>query len=72
MGLEGDIKKAIEASGQSRYRIAKETGVSQAHLSRLMSGQRGLGVDMLERLAAYLELEIIIRPKRGRSRKGNG
>jgi len=72
MGLEGDIKKAIETSGQSRYRIAKETGVSQAHLSRLMSGQRGLGVDMLERLAAHLELEIIIRPKRGRSRKGNG
>ena len=69
-GLEDRIRKAIEASGQTRYRIAKETGVSQAHLSRLMSGERGLGVDMLERLAAYLGLEIIIRPKRRRLRKG--
>jgi len=64
--LEDRIRAAIKSSGQTRYRIAKETGVSQAHLSRLMSGERGLGVGVLERLAAYLGLEIIIRPKRRR------
>lgn len=60
------ICEAIEASDQTRYRIAKDIGISQAHLSRLMSGERGLSIDTLERLADYLGLEIVIRPKRRR------
>ena len=60
------ICEAIEASDKTRYRIAKDTGISQAHLSRLMSGERGLSIDTLERLADYLGLEIVIRPKRRR------
>ena len=63
------ICDAIEASDRTRYRIAKDTGISQTQLSRLMSGERGLSIDALERLADYLGLEIIIRPKR-RRRKG--
>lgn len=63
------ICEAIEASDKTRYRIAKDTGISQAHLSRLMSGERGLSIDTLERLADYLGLEITIQPKR-RRRKG--
>ena len=63
------ICDAIEASDRTRYRIAKDTGISQTQLSRLMSGERGLSIDALERLADYLGLGIIIRPKR-RRRKG--
>ena len=63
------ICDAIEASDKTRYRIAKDTGISQTQLSRLMSGERGLSIDALERLADYLELEITIRPKQ-RRRKG--
>ncbi len=63
------ICDAIEASDKTRYRIAKETGISQSQLSRVMSGERGLSIHALERLADYLGLEIIIRPKR-RMRKG--
>ena len=58
------ICEAIEASDKTRYRIAKDTGISQAHLSRLMSGERGLSIDTLERLADYLGLEITIRHRR--------
>ena len=58
------IKAAIDASGQSRYQISKGAGVAQSQLSRLMSGERGLRIEALERLADYLGLEIIIRPKR--------
>ena len=32
------MRKAIEASGQSRYRISKETGIAESVLSRFMSG----------------------------------
>ena len=63
------ICDAIEASDKTRYRIAKDTGISQTQLSRLMSGERGLSIDALERLVDYLGLEIVIRPKR-RRRKG--
>ena len=60
------ICDAIEASDKTRYRIAKDTGISQTQLSRLMSGERGLSIDALELLADYLGLEIIMRPKRRR------
>ena len=58
-----DIRKAIKASGKSRYRISKDTGISQGQLSELMAGTKGLSIEALERLADYLKLEIVIRPK---------
>ena len=60
------IRRMIEASGKTRYRIAKESGIAQSQLSRLMSGERGLSVETLQTLANYLQLEIVIRPKRRR------
>lgn len=61
--LEDSIRDAIKGSGQSQYRIAKETGIAQSRLSRLLSGERGLSADAIERIADYLGLEIVIRPK---------
>lgn len=60
------IRKAIKTGKVTRYRIAKDTGISQPQLSRLMGGKGGLSIEALERLADYLGLEIIIRPKRRR------
>jgi len=57
-----EIRKAIEASGKTRYRLWKETGIDQSHLSRLMKGEAGLSVASLEKLAEALGLEILIRP----------
>jgi transcriptional regulator with XRE-family HTH domain len=63
------IRKAIEASDKTRYRLWKETGIDQAQLSRLMSGDSGLSYENLERLADSLGLEIIIRPAKRKSGK---
>ncbi len=60
------IRDAIRTAEKSRYRIAKETAISESQLSRLMSGEAGLSVEALERLADSLGLEITIRPKRRR------
>lgn len=60
------IINAIETSGKTCYRIAQESGISQGQLSRLISGERGLSLDNLERLAKALDLEIVIKPKRRR------
>ncbi len=55
------MKRAVEASGKSRYQLWKETGIDQSQLSRLMSGEPGLSLDNLERLAEALGLEIVVR-----------
>jgi transcriptional regulator with XRE-family HTH domain len=60
------LRRRIEASRLSRYEIAKRAGLQQSQLSRLMSGERGLSVDALERLSEALDLDIVIRPKRRR------
>ena len=57
------IRRAIETSNKTRYRLSKETGIDQAQLSRLMSGKEGVSMENLERLAEALGLEIVIRPK---------
>ena len=61
------IREAITTGDKSRYRIWKDTGISESHLSKLMRGERGLSIEAVERLAEYLDLEIVIR-KRKRSK----
>lgn len=63
-GLMDAMRKAIETSGQTRYRIAKETGIAASQLSRLVNGEIVLSVESVERLAEYLGLEIVARSKR--------
>lgn len=63
------IVAAVKASDQAPGAIAKGAGVARSQLSRLLSGERGLNTDTIERLADYLGLEITIAPKRG-NRKG--
>ena len=67
------IAEAVKASDQTPYAIAKGAGVARSQLSRLMSGERGLSTDTIERLAKYLELRITIESKTksaGKARKG--
>lgn len=67
--LEQAIAAAVRASDESPYAIAKGAGVARSQLSRLLSGERGLSVDTIERLADYLGLRITIEPKT-KTRKG--
>jgi transcriptional regulator with XRE-family HTH domain len=69
MALAKAIAAAIRASDEAPGTIAKGAGVARSQLSRLLSGERGLSVESIERVADYLRLEIVIRPKRG-ARKG--
>jgi transcriptional regulator with XRE-family HTH domain len=61
-----ELRDAIRASAKTRYRLAKETGISEGQLSRLMSGQGGLSIDALERLAAALGLDVTVRKQQKR------
>lgn len=67
--LTDAIRSAIKTSDQTPYAIAKGAGVARSQLSRLLSGESGLSVDTIERLADYLELRITVEPK-GKTTKG--
>ena len=57
------ITAAVKSSDQSAYAIAKGSGVARSQLSRMLSGERGLDTDTIERIADYLNLQITIEPK---------
>ncbi len=61
------IRRAVDRSGFSRYRIWQEIGIDQALMSRFMSGQGGLSIQSLDRLAKLLGLTVSAKkPKKGR------
>ena len=61
--LTNAIRAAIKASEQTPYAIGKGAVVARSQLSRLLSGQSGMTVTTIERLADYLGLRITIEPK---------
>ena len=63
--LSDEIRLAVERSSETRYAISKATGIAQEVLSRFVNGERGLSMDTLDTLAAYLDLHIKAgKPKR--------
>ena len=67
--IQEQLIDAIEASGQTRYQVAKGSGVAQSQISRLFNGESNMSTANIERIAEYLELEAVLRPKRKRGRK---
>lgn len=63
------MRRALQNSDKTRYRVSQETGIDQGHLSRFLSGEKGLSFDAMELLADALGLEIVIRQKRRRKGK---
>ena len=63
MKLTDRIRKAVENCGRTRYQISKATGISEATLCRLASGERFLSPGALDTLAAYLGLQVVIADK---------
>jgi transcriptional regulator with XRE-family HTH domain len=60
--ISDQLRAAIAAAaalGISRYRISQETGVEQSALSRFVHGKQGLDLSSIDRLAAFLELELV-------------
>jgi hypothetical protein len=63
------MRDEIRKSEKTRYRLFKETGISQGHLSMFLSGQKGLSFEAYETLAEHLGLEIVVRRKLRSRRK---
>jgi transcriptional regulator with XRE-family HTH domain len=59
--LSDEIRDAVNASGMSRYSIAKNLEIAESTMSRFMSGKGGLSMDYIDRLAQLLALHIAVR-----------
>ena len=67
--LTDQLRQAIDDSGLTRYRIAKETGISETALAQFYNGHRGLSMEAMNALGEFLQLKIILGRKPGK--KGN-
>ena len=67
--LTDQIREAIDASGLTRYQIAKETGIDESALAKFYNGHRGLSMQAMNALGEFLQLKIILGRKP--EKKGN-
>jgi len=56
--IEKQLKRALIESKISRYRIAKEAGLSESQLSYFVNGKRSLTLPAAAKLAKVLGLEL--------------
>lgn len=65
MKLSDQIRRAVDASGLSRYAICQAARIDQGAFSHFMHGRRGLSLESLDRLGAILKLEVVARTGKG-------
>ena len=58
MNIGDQLKMFIRQSGKNNNRIAVATGISRSAIGRFLSGERGLDLVSIEKLAAYFNLEL--------------
>ncbi len=59
--MTDELRKTIRDSGMSLYAIEQEIGVQRASLMRFMRGDQSLRLDIADKLAIYLGLELTKR-----------
>lgn len=59
------LRKAVERSTMSRYRLSQLTGIDQARLSRFVHGGR-LTMDQADQLCAVLKLQLTGKARKDR------
>ncbi len=59
MTLSEKLKRACHKSGETRYQLAKETGLDYASLHRFLDGKTGLNSTSMDKLADYLGYELV-------------
>jgi transcriptional regulator with XRE-family HTH domain len=67
--ISEQLKQLIEGSELSRYRIAKETGISQATLSGFVNGKRSLSLANIDKIGEILDLEVAPRKSTRKSER---
>ena len=56
--LVDELREAIRNSGETEYRVAKESGVAQPILNRFLHGERGVSLETAAKVCKYLGLHL--------------
>jgi hypothetical protein len=67
--LSDQIRAAVDASGMSRYAICLGAALDQGTMSRFMAGTAGLSTPTMDKLADFLDLIVVKRPRPKRRSK---
>jgi hypothetical protein len=57
--LSDQIRREVDRSGLSRYRICKLAEIDEGSFSRFMAGKVGLSLPTLDALADVLNLDVV-------------
>lgn len=58
--LSQQLRRAILEAPITRYRMAKELGIHASTLSRFVNGERGLPLELIDRLGELLGLRLMV------------
>ena len=64
-----ELRRAIEQSDKTRYRISQETGIAESVLSRFMHGRSGLSMESIDLICGCLGLRLVAED-RSKEKKG--
>jgi DNA-binding phage protein len=53
------LRRAVETSDKTRYRISKETGIAQSILSRFVNEGAGVSMESIDKLVECLGLRLV-------------
>lgn len=68
--ISEQLRRAIEQSGMSRYRISRETGINESVLSRFIRGETGLTLETVDTICELLGARLVIEAKPATKSKG--
>lgn len=56
--LSANLKRLVKAKGYTAERLAFEAGINKGNLSRVISGNQGASLDLIQKLADTLEVDV--------------
>lgn len=70
ISISEQVVQAIEGCGMNRAALARESGISEGELSRVVAGTRSMTLKTLERLAPHIRVSIKVKRLSNKGRKG--
>jgi transcriptional regulator with XRE-family HTH domain len=63
--LSANLKKLLKSKSYTAERLAFEAGVNKGNLSRVISGSQGASMELMQKIADTLEVDVEELLKRG-------
>jgi len=68
--LTEQLRHAVLNCAQTQYALSKATGIDKTAMSRFINGERGVSMQVLDKLGEYLGLRIVTDKPKSKAKKG--